>query len=180
MLQDKRFKNRELSIMRRIEHTNIVALRYFFYSGGEKKVSFLLISRVLQARKWNFERGLKRSKMTYFGLKMWFLSVFSLFQNFIFQLAQSYLYLIFSAYITRFFQDEVYLNLVLDLVPENLYRIARNYSKAKVCDNKKRPHRPFILFLSANDSDAVNKAIYVSIVPCISVYSFARNLSSRY
>lgn len=64
VLQDKRFKNRELSIMRRIEHTNIVALRYFFYSGGEKK-------------------------------------------------------------------DEVYLNLVLDLVPENLYRIARNYSKAK-------------------------------------------------
>ena len=38
VLQDKRFKNRELSIMRRIEHTNIVALKYFFYSGGERKV----------------------------------------------------------------------------------------------------------------------------------------------
>ena len=24
--------------MRRIEHTNIVALKYFFYSGGERKV----------------------------------------------------------------------------------------------------------------------------------------------
>ena len=31
-----------------------------------------------------------------------------------------------------YFQDEVYLNLVLDLVPENLYRLARNYGKAKV------------------------------------------------
>jgi len=64
VLQDKRFKNRELSIMRKIEHTNIVALRFFFYSGGDKR-------------------------------------------------------------------DEVYLNLVLDLVPENLYRLARNYGKAK-------------------------------------------------
>jgi len=64
VLQDKRFKNRELSIMRRIEHTNIVALKYFFYSGGERK-------------------------------------------------------------------DEVYLNLVLELVPENMYKIARNHAKAK-------------------------------------------------
>lgn len=45
VLQDKRFKNRELSIMRRIEHTNIVALRYFFYSGGEKKGRSLFKSR---------------------------------------------------------------------------------------------------------------------------------------
>lgn len=64
VLQDKRFKNRELSIMRRIEHTNIVALKYFFYSGGERK-------------------------------------------------------------------DEVYLNLVLELVPENMYKVARNHAKAK-------------------------------------------------
>ena len=38
-LQDKRFKNRELQIMRRLDHCNIVSLLYFFYTSGEKKVS---------------------------------------------------------------------------------------------------------------------------------------------
>uniref|UniRef100_A0A8C4QUY3 [tau protein] kinase n=1 Tax=Eptatretus burgeri TaxID=7764 RepID=A0A8C4QUY3_EPTBU len=64
VLQDKRFKNRELQIMRKLEHCNVVRLRYFYYSSGEKK-------------------------------------------------------------------DEVYLNLVLDYVPETVYRVSRHYSKAK-------------------------------------------------
>jgi len=64
VLQDKRFKNRELQIMRKLEHQNIVKLKYFFYSSGEKK-------------------------------------------------------------------DEVYLNLVLEYVPETVYRVARHYSKNK-------------------------------------------------
>uniref|UniRef100_A0A8C2C552 Glycogen synthase kinase-3 beta n=1 Tax=Cyprinus carpio TaxID=7962 RepID=A0A8C2C552_CYPCA len=50
--------------MRKLDHCNIVRLRYFFYSSGDKK-------------------------------------------------------------------DEVYLNLVMDYVPENVYRVARHYSKAK-------------------------------------------------
>lgn len=36
VLQDKRFKNRELQIMRRLDHCNIIRLQYFFYSAGEK------------------------------------------------------------------------------------------------------------------------------------------------
>ncbi|XP_049606731.1 glycogen synthase kinase-3 beta isoform X1 [Syngnathus scovelli] len=64
VLQDKRFKNRELQIMRKLDHCNIVRLRYFFYSSGEKK-------------------------------------------------------------------DEVYLNLVLDFVPETVYRVARHFNKNK-------------------------------------------------
>nr|XP_031842684.1 glycogen synthase kinase-3 beta-like isoform X4 [Nomia melanderi] len=64
VLQDKRFKNRELQIMRRLEHCNIVKLKYFFYSSGEKK-------------------------------------------------------------------DEVYLNLVLEYIPETVYKVARHYSKSK-------------------------------------------------
>ncbi|KAF3834228.1 hypothetical protein F7725_025432, partial [Dissostichus mawsoni] len=64
VLQDKRFKNRELQIMRKLDHCNIVRLRFFFYSSGEKK-------------------------------------------------------------------DEVYLNLVLDFVPETVYRVARHFNKAK-------------------------------------------------
>lgn len=64
VLQDKRFKNRELQIMRKLEHQNVVTLLYFFYSNGEKK-------------------------------------------------------------------DEVYLNLVLEFVPETVYKVARHYSKNK-------------------------------------------------
>ena len=36
VLQDKRFKNRELQIMRRLEHCNIIRLQYFFYTSGDK------------------------------------------------------------------------------------------------------------------------------------------------
>ena len=64
VLQDKRFKNRELSIMKQLGHTNIVDLKHCFYSQGEK-------------------------------------------------------------------QDEVYLNLVLEYVPDTVYRVARNAQKNK-------------------------------------------------
>ncbi|KAI8994273.1 kinase-like domain-containing protein [Gaertneriomyces semiglobifer] len=37
VLQDKRFKNRELQIMRLVDHRNICSLKAFFYSNGEKK-----------------------------------------------------------------------------------------------------------------------------------------------
>ncbi|KAI8050358.1 CMGC/GSK protein kinase [Syncephalis plumigaleata] len=37
VLQDRRFKNRELQIMRDVSHTNIVALRAFFYSHGDNR-----------------------------------------------------------------------------------------------------------------------------------------------
>ncbi|KAM3721397.1 Glycogen synthase kinase-3 beta [Dirofilaria immitis] len=64
VLQDKRFKNRELQIMRKLNHKNIVQLKYFFYSGNEKK-------------------------------------------------------------------DELYLNLILEFVPETVYRVTRHYSKLR-------------------------------------------------
>lgn len=62
VLQDKRFKNRELQIMKMMSHTNVVQLKHCFYTSTEK--------------------------------------------------------------------DEVYLNLVLEYVPETVYRIGKHYSKA--------------------------------------------------
>ncbi|CEH12755.1 glycogen synthase kinase [Ceraceosorus bombacis] len=64
VLQDARFKNRELQIMRIVAHPNVVDLRAFFYSNGDKK-------------------------------------------------------------------DEVFLNLVLEFVPETVYRASRHYAKLK-------------------------------------------------
>lgn len=43
VLQDKRFKNRELQIMRRLDHCNIVKLKYFFYTSGEKVMHLPII-----------------------------------------------------------------------------------------------------------------------------------------
>ncbi|EME31601.1 cyclin-dependent serine/threonine protein kinase [Galdieria sulphuraria] len=64
VFQDKRFKNRELQIMRMLEHPNIVELKHCFYSTGEKP-------------------------------------------------------------------EEVYLNLVLEYIPETVYKVTRHYSKLK-------------------------------------------------
>jgi len=64
VLQDKRFKNRELQIMKQLNHPNVVSLRHCFYSRGDKA-------------------------------------------------------------------EEVYLNLVLDYVPETVYRMIRHHAKMK-------------------------------------------------
>ncbi|KAH7294724.1 hypothetical protein KP509_27G015200 [Ceratopteris richardii] len=61
VLQDKRYKNRELQIMQMLDHPNIVSLRHCFYSNTDK--------------------------------------------------------------------DELYLNLVLEFVPETVYRVAKHYSR---------------------------------------------------
>ncbi|KAG2230348.1 hypothetical protein INT48_002801, partial [Thamnidium elegans] len=36
VLQDKRFKNRELEMMRMMQHPNVCALKAYFYNQGEK------------------------------------------------------------------------------------------------------------------------------------------------
>ncbi|XP_017784401.1 PREDICTED: glycogen synthase kinase-3 beta isoform X3 [Nicrophorus vespilloides] len=81
VLQDKRFKNRELQIMRRLEHCNIVKLKYFFYSSGDKRAVIPCNLSILMS-----------------------------------QSSQ---------------KDEVYLNLVLEYIPETVYKVARYYSKSK-------------------------------------------------
>ncbi|XP_048517024.1 glycogen synthase kinase-3 beta isoform X3 [Dendroctonus ponderosae] len=80
VLQDKRFKNRELQIMRKLEHCNIVKLKYFFYSSGDKPPDVPCN-----------------------------MSIFLATQQ----------------------KDEVYLNLVLEYIPETVYKVARHYSKSK-------------------------------------------------
>jgi len=74
VLQDKRFKNRELSIMRVLnQHQNIVQLKHCFYSSSNKESS--------------------TTPSTH--------------------------------------HDEVYLNLVLEFIPETIYRFTKHYSKIK-------------------------------------------------
>ncbi|CAD5221186.1 unnamed protein product [Bursaphelenchus xylophilus] len=64
VLQDKRFKNRELQIMRRLNHQNVVKLKYFFYTTGDKK-------------------------------------------------------------------DDLFLNLILEYIPETVYRVSRHFNKQR-------------------------------------------------
>uniref|UniRef100_A0A915EGJ7 Protein kinase domain-containing protein n=1 Tax=Ditylenchus dipsaci TaxID=166011 RepID=A0A915EGJ7_9BILA len=64
VLQDKRYKNRELQIMRKLDHQNVVKLKYFFFLSHEPK-------------------------------------------------------------------DDLYLNLILEYVPDTVYRMARQYAKQR-------------------------------------------------
>lgn len=66
VLQDKRFKNRELQIMRKLDHCNVVKLKYFFHTTGDQRGS-----------------------------------------------------------------PEVYLHLVLEFIPETLYKIARAHARVR-------------------------------------------------
>ncbi|OQO03713.1 Protein kinase gsk3 [Cryoendolithus antarcticus] len=82
VLQDKRFKNRELQIMRIVRHPNIVELKAFYYSNGDR------------VRDTDNLMGVQTALMA----------------------AQ---------------KDEVYLNLVLEFVPETVYRASRHFNKLK-------------------------------------------------
>jgi glycogen synthase kinase 3 beta len=62
--QDKRYKNRELQIMRELTHPNVVNLRHAFFTQGDKK-------------------------------------------------------------------DEIYLNCVMDYIPETVFRVIKHYQKIK-------------------------------------------------
>lgn len=75
-------QNRELQIMRLVSHPNVVDLKAFFYSNGEKVNNSELSKRTLPDASRNQK-------------------------------------------------DEVYLNLVLEYVPETVYRASRHYAKLK-------------------------------------------------
>lgn len=47
------WQNRELQIMRKLDHCNIVRLRYFFYSSGEKVRPFFLHFTYVVFQKWH-------------------------------------------------------------------------------------------------------------------------------
>jgi len=91
-------QNRELQIMRKLDHCNIVRLRYFFYSSGEK------VRTTGRGGTAGANEAPDRSCETDRGV----------------------LFFPFSSQ-----KDEVYLNLVLDFVPETVYRVARHFNKAK-------------------------------------------------
>lgn len=48
VLQDKRFKNRELQIMRKLDHCNVVKLKYFFHTVGDRGSSEVYLHLVLE------------------------------------------------------------------------------------------------------------------------------------
>ncbi|XP_030573817.1 glycogen synthase kinase-3 [Drosophila novamexicana] len=66
VLQDRRFKNRELQIMRKLKHPNIITLRYFFYSSGEKRedVYLNLVMEYMPETLYKVERQYARAKQT--------------------------------------------------------------------------------------------------------------------
>lgn len=50
VLQDKRFRNRELQIMKQLHHPNIVTLKHYFYQSGEKVREMTVSCTLLRSR----------------------------------------------------------------------------------------------------------------------------------
>ena len=101
VLQDKRFKNRELQIMRQLvndAHTNIVALKHCFYS----QVRFNRIVVVL-----------------------FLCCIFLCLDTY-----KSHFHFLFCHQGEK--PDELYLNLVLEYVPETVYSISRRHQKHNI------------------------------------------------
>ncbi|KAK9469512.1 kinase-like domain-containing protein [Lipomyces arxii] len=82
VLQDKRFKNRELQIMRLVKHPNVVDLIAFFYSNDNGR---------------SLKTGYDRDDDSF----------------------------------TPTPKDDVFLNLILEFVPETVYRASRHFAKLK-------------------------------------------------
>lgn len=104
VLQDKRFKNRELQIMRQLvkdSHSNIVTLKHCFYSQVRDVTLFVFVRRVCEGNSTCCTLATHNS--------------FMLLSN---QKGDT--------------PDELYLNLVLEYVPETVYSISRQHSKAKI------------------------------------------------
>ncbi|TYZ59676.1 hypothetical protein PybrP1_011337 [[Pythium] brassicae (nom. inval.)] len=64
VLQDKRFKNRELQIMRQLSHVNIVPLKHCFYCNGEKpdELYLNLVLEYIPDTVYGVARQLQKSK----------------------------------------------------------------------------------------------------------------------
>ncbi|EEC11886.1 conserved hypothetical protein [Ixodes scapularis] len=107
-------ENRELQIMRRLDHCNIVKLKYFFYSSGDE--ASCTSSRVLGSISADTRLAARRKR---FSRKQPFAAVLRRAGPHPSSLSLSPQ------------KDEVYLNLVLEYIPETVYRVARHYSKSK-------------------------------------------------
>ncbi|KAI9049555.1 hypothetical protein LZ554_006582 [Drepanopeziza brunnea f. sp. 'monogermtubi'] len=65
VLQDKRFKNRELQIMRIVRHPNIVELKAFYYSNGERDEVYLnLVQEYVPETVYRASRYFNKMKTT--------------------------------------------------------------------------------------------------------------------
>ena len=64
VLQDKRFRNRELQMMRSLSHPNIIGMRHCFYSNGEKpdELYLNLVLEFLPDTVYRFSRMFSRQK----------------------------------------------------------------------------------------------------------------------
>lgn len=103
--------------MRKLDHCNIVRLRYFFYSSGEKVRHWeSKVCSPLHCDAIHFPACLSQKVFCVPHCPC----TLSLFPSNASQLL----------FVLQ--KDELYLNLVLEYVPETVYRVARHFTKAKL------------------------------------------------
>lgn len=87
VLQDPRFKNRELQIMRTVRHPNVVALRDYFYTNGETHADEVYLNVVMEYVPETLHRVCREYTRRHMFMPM------SLVKIFMFQLLRSIAYL---------------------------------------------------------------------------------------
>ena len=114
--------------MRRLDHCNIVSLLYFFYTSGEKKVFYFSTSSILVERKRvkPLQSHIPSHEILGLLISLWLdcPQIHTVFLN-LFGQRSVLSYWSANAITYFFYQDEIYLNLVLEYIPETVYKVHR-------------------------------------------------------
>ncbi|CAI5946547.1 unnamed protein product, partial [Closterium sp. NIES-64] len=123
VLQDKRYKNRELQIMRLLEHPNVVALRHCFFSTTDKDELYLnLVLEFVPETVYRITKHYTKmnQRMPLLYVKLYTYQV---------RPPPGVGVALRHCFFSTTDKDELYLNLVLEFVPETVYRITKHYTK---------------------------------------------------
>ena len=114
--------------MRRLDHCNIVSLLYFFYTSGEKKVFYFSTSSILVERKRvkPLQSNIPSHEILGLLISLWLdcPQIHTVILN-LFGQRSVLSYWSANAITYFFYQDEIYLNLVLEYIPETVYKVHR-------------------------------------------------------
>ena len=118
VLQDRRFKNRELDIMRMVSHPNIVRLLHCFFTYDRRVLNILRVGSLLDEKICHPRTATPLSTLHSTPREQDVSRPFQLCQE-----SNPFC----SPRLPR--RDDMYLNLVLEYVPDTVYRLSKQYAK---------------------------------------------------
>ncbi|KHN72344.1 Glycogen synthase kinase-3 beta [Toxocara canis] len=138
VLQDKRYKNRELHVMKTLNHKNVIPLKFFFFSSGEKK-NQVYLNLILEFVVGTGSFGVVyKAKLSSTGE---FIAIKKVLQDKRYKNRELHVMktlnhknvipLKFFFFSSGEKKNQVYLNLILEYMPATVHRVVRHYSKLR-------------------------------------------------